>query len=147
MIKTSPSSKSCLLHAVVPDSIFLTYVSSQNSPFAAWTALAFERTEGRSVDHIQLRSGNHFAINDWNPKSAPHQVCMPSYYPSHTSQLLISLVPEVCAACHLMSVCAGLAEISCFNHCCQQVIEQAHAATGPVSNSCCYRRQSELMPL
>lgn len=103
--------KSWLLHAVVPDDIFLTYVSNQNSPFAAWTALAFERTEGRSVDHIQLRSGNHFAINDWNPKSAPHQVCMPSYYPSHASHFVISSVLNICSACHLMRASAGLLKL------------------------------------
>ena len=63
-----------MMFAVVPDETFLTYISAQNTPFAPWTAIAFEHTQGRRVDYVQLRSGNHFAINDWNPKSAPHQV-------------------------------------------------------------------------
>ena len=64
----------CLMFAVVPDGMFLTYISAQNTPFAPWTAISFERTEGQRIDYVQLRSGNHFAINDWNPNSAPHQV-------------------------------------------------------------------------
>lgn len=64
-----------LLLAVVPDGMFLSLISSQNSPFAPYTAMTFQQTSGTWYEYIQLKSGNHFAINDWNPMSAPHQVC------------------------------------------------------------------------
>lgn len=35
---------------------------------------AFEKADGQNVLYVELSSGNHYAINDWNPVSAPHQV-------------------------------------------------------------------------
>ena len=35
---------------------------------------AYDKTEGKRVQYVELSSGNHYAINDWNPISAPHQV-------------------------------------------------------------------------
>ena len=35
---------------------------------------AFEKTEGKHVQYIELSTGNHYAINEWNPVPAPHQV-------------------------------------------------------------------------
>ena len=35
---------------------------------------AYEKADGGNVQYVELTSGNHYAINDWNPVSAPHQV-------------------------------------------------------------------------
>lgn len=34
----------------------------------------YEKTEGQRVQYLELSTGNHYAISDWNPVSAPHQV-------------------------------------------------------------------------
>lgn len=48
---------------------------------------AYEKTEGECVNYLQLKAGNHYAIVDWNPDTAPHQVRMLS-----TLQLFMTFV-------------------------------------------------------
>ncbi len=33
----------------------------------------FQETKGECVQYVKLQSGNHYAITDWNPDTAPHQ--------------------------------------------------------------------------
>ena len=33
----------------------------------------FHETKGECVQYVKLQSGNHYAITDWNPDTAPHQ--------------------------------------------------------------------------
>lgn len=64
--------------AEIPHGIFVTYLSSFNGSLASPTMAAFNRTSGSCASYIQLSSGNHYAITDWNPHSAPYQVrCIP----------------------------------------------------------------------
>ena len=58
--------------ADVPDGIFLTFLSSPN--FSNETADAFEHTSGDCLQYVQLQTGNHYAMTNWNPTTAPHQV-------------------------------------------------------------------------
>lgn len=60
----------------VPDTAFLTYMSAKDSRSNDRMRQAYGKTEGRYVQHIELSAGNHYAINDWNPVQAPHQVCI-----------------------------------------------------------------------
>ena len=70
-----------LVTADIPDGIFVTYLSSPNGSFEARTEDALDRTQGSCVSYLQLDSGgNHYAINDWNHRSAPHQVSLPAIY-------------------------------------------------------------------
>ena len=34
----------------------------------------FQETKGECVQYVKLRKGNHYAITDWNPDTAPRQV-------------------------------------------------------------------------
>ena len=66
-----------LVTADIPDGIFVTYLSSPNGSFEARTEGTLDRTQGSCLGYLQLDSGgNHYAINDWNPRSAPHQVSL-----------------------------------------------------------------------
>lgn len=58
----------------IPDNTFVTYMSPKDSIMNQVVKQAFEKTEGKHVQYIELSTGNHYAINDWNPVSAPHQV-------------------------------------------------------------------------
>ena len=61
----------------VPDSAFLTYMAGQ---YNAQAAEKFHETKGECVQYVKLQKGNHYAITDWNPNTAPHQVNIrPSY--------------------------------------------------------------------
>ena len=55
----------------MPDGAFLTYLAGQYAP---GPKEAFGKTKGDCVHYLQLKAGNHYAIVDWNPDTAPHQV-------------------------------------------------------------------------
>ncbi len=38
----------------------------------------FHKTKGECVQYVKLQAGNHYAITDWNPDTAPHQARNPS---------------------------------------------------------------------
>lgn len=44
------------------------------APGKSLMQLAYEQATGQNVQYIEPSSGNHYAITDWNPVSAPHQV-------------------------------------------------------------------------
>ena len=69
-MNTSP----LVLLAEIPDGIYVTYLSSLNDTLASLTMDAFERTTGSCTSYVQLSSGNHYAITDWNPLTAPFPV-------------------------------------------------------------------------
>ena len=60
----------------VPDDAFLTYMAGQYNSLGVER---FHETKGECVQYVKLQKGNHFAITDWNPNTAPHQVtpCLP----------------------------------------------------------------------
>ena len=58
----------------IPDSTFVTYISPKGSISNVVAKQAYEKTGGKRVQYVELSSGNHYAINDWNPVSAPYQV-------------------------------------------------------------------------
>ena len=62
-----------VLLAEIPDGIYVTYLSS-NDTLASLIMEAFERTTGSCISYVQLSSGNHYAITDWNPLTAPFPV-------------------------------------------------------------------------
>ena len=63
----------------IPDSTFLTFMDCANgAPGKSLMQLAYEGATGQNVQCIELSSGNHYALNDWNPVSAPHQVRNPT---------------------------------------------------------------------
>ena len=53
---------------------------------------AFEKADGQNVQYVELSSGNHYAINDWNPVSAPHQVGTVSELPDSLHDLQCSFM-------------------------------------------------------
>lgn len=55
----------------IPDEYFLTYLTSPD--YANQTSEFFEQTDGRCVQYIELNSGNHYAMTNWNPATAPYQ--------------------------------------------------------------------------
>lgn len=55
--------------------MMVTYISSPAPPFADYTAAGYKNTNAKCKQYVRLNSGNHYVITDWNPKSAPHQVC------------------------------------------------------------------------
>ncbi|KAL0020304.1 hypothetical protein WJX77_005064 [Trebouxia sp. C0004] len=54
----------------VPDNTFLTYMAGQYNNQAGEK---FQETKGECVQYLKLQAGNHYAITDWNPDTAPHQ--------------------------------------------------------------------------
>ncbi|KAA6424071.1 MAG: hypothetical protein FRX49_06030 [Trebouxia sp. A1-2] len=54
----------------VPKNTFLTYMAGQYNNQAEEK---FHETRGECVQYVKLQSGNHYAITDWNPDTAPHQ--------------------------------------------------------------------------
>lgn len=63
------------LHAAsvaVPEGAFLTYMAGQYG--TEGPQQHFNDTRGDCVNYIGLKTGNHYAITDWNPDTAPHQV-------------------------------------------------------------------------
>lgn len=64
----------CHATAELPDDTFMTYLTSSTSS-GDRTRNSYKLTRAAHVQHIQLAIGNHYAVTDWNPKAAPHQVC------------------------------------------------------------------------
>lgn len=65
---------------MVPDSTFLTYMAGQ---YATAPEEEYHKTKGECVHYVGLKAGNHYAIVDWNPGTAPHQVGNPEIAPLH----------------------------------------------------------------
>lgn len=78
----------------VPDNAFLTYMAGQ---FNHDAASKFHETKGKCVQYVKLQSGNHYAITDWNPDTAPHQVG------THLHTHCFCLIP--CASFTCLSPC------------------------------------------
>lgn len=57
----------------IPDGMFLTYMAGQYNKQAEEK---FDSTKGGCIQYVELAAGNHYAITDWNPDTAPHQVTM-----------------------------------------------------------------------
>ena len=64
-------------HISVPDSAFLTFMTAKVASGKGLMKQAYEKADGNNVQYVELSSGNHYAVNDWNPASAPHQVRSP----------------------------------------------------------------------
>ncbi|KAL3136341.1 hypothetical protein ABBQ38_005603 [Trebouxia sp. C0009 RCD-2024] len=54
----------------IPDGMFLTYMAGQ---YNDQTQKKYEATKGKCIQYVELAAGNHYAITDWNPDTAPHQ--------------------------------------------------------------------------
>ncbi|KAL3147355.1 hypothetical protein ABBQ32_002838 [Trebouxia sp. C0010 RCD-2024] len=55
----------------IPDGRFLTYMAGQ---YNDQTQKKYEATKGKCIQYVELAAGNHYAITDYNPDTAPHQV-------------------------------------------------------------------------
>lgn len=65
----------------IPDSTFLTFMDcAKGAAGKSLMQLAYEGATGQNVQYIELSSGNHYVMNDWNPASAPHQVRNPTVH-------------------------------------------------------------------
>lgn len=51
--------------------MFLSYMAGQYNDKAKEK---FEATKGKCIQYVELAKGNHYAITDWNPNTAPYQV-------------------------------------------------------------------------
>lgn len=51
--------------------MFLSYMAGQYNDKAKEK---FEATKGKCIQYVELAKGNHYAITDWNPDTAPYQV-------------------------------------------------------------------------
>ena len=55
----------------IPDDMFLSYMAGQYNDKAEEK---FKDTKGKCIQYVELAKGNHYAITDWNPDTAPYQV-------------------------------------------------------------------------
>lgn len=115
----------------IPDGVFMTYLSSVNNSVADWTVEAFEQTVGACVSLIQFSSGNHYAIADWNPHSAPYQVSLKL----HASSPVAAPFCMFCASCsarhgaHKSPPSVTINEVTCtrsFKYACQMQMVITH---------------------
>ena len=51
--------------------MFLSYMAGQYNDKAEEK---FKDTKGKCIQYVELAKGNHYAITDWNPDTAPYQV-------------------------------------------------------------------------
>ena len=63
--------------ANVPDNSFLSYIAGQYNDQAQEK---YDGTKGKSIQYLKLKAGNHYAITDWNPETAPKQVNFCAYH-------------------------------------------------------------------
>ena len=54
--------------------MFLSYMAGQYNTKAEEK---FKDTKGKCIQYVELAKGNHYAITDWNPDTAPYQVRQP----------------------------------------------------------------------
>ena len=54
--------------------MFLSYMAGQYNDKAEEK---FKETKGKCIQYVELAKGNHYAITDWNPDTAPYQVRTP----------------------------------------------------------------------
>lgn len=83
MLAKGLTQAACAADVAVPEGSFLTYMAGQYND-EAWGK--FEGTKGRCVQFVKLAAGNHYAITDWNPDTAPRQVRLSCW----RTQLLLS---------------------------------------------------------
>ena len=74
---------------------------------------AFKKTAGQ---HVQLNSGNYYAITAWNPVSAPDQVCniacaLPAYLLLPSSCIMVSNDDQNLVQLHITTSCICCSEL------------------------------------
>lgn len=105
---------------IVPDNTFLTYMAGQYNNQAEEK---FQETKGECVQYVKLQSGNHYAITDWNPDTAPHQARTPPPFPLLC--LINALIHAVDVVLYISELFASCLAYSCA---CSHV---AHSLTIP----------------